>query len=352
MRCQRACGNVNAGKGAFPAGQSFSPSSSRFLLLVLTSGCDRTHVPDVSTGAPCRPYNQGARLTAYELVVEGIPATLLVDSAAGALMATGGADVVVVGADRVAANGDTANKIGTCMIAAAAATFGVPFFVAAPLTSIDLAVLSGGGIEIEERGAMELTHSGGRRVVVEGVGVWNPAFDVTAASHITGVLLLAVACVRCGSWLHAVRLHPGNHLLARLFVGDGSPHVASWLTETSRSCTCATISRGTCSAFARVPDKPAIFGVNSRQRPVTPACLPPACMRQLGPLVATNNRPFHACKQESSQRKASSRRKAMEPSTCAPSSLSTACPFPPLRPLPPLHPLQPLAPFQRSTSRP
>lgn len=138
----------------------------------------------------CRPYNQGARLTAYELVTEGIPATLIADSAAAALMMLGNVDAVVVGADRVAANGDTANKVGTCMLSLAAAAARVPFFVAAPTTSIDCEIASGAGIEIEQRDERELTHSASHkdvRVVVEGISVWNPAFDIAQAQHITGI---------------------------------------------------------------------------------------------------------------------------------------------------------------------
>jgi eIF-2B alpha/beta/delta-like uncharacterized protein len=154
--------------------------------------CRNTYnFPEVLISAQHRPYNQGARLTAYELVSERIPATLIVDSAAAALLATGRVDAVVVGADRVAANGDTANKIGTRMLAIAARAAGVPFFVAAPTTSIDLAIAQGGDIEIEERGWEEVTHAelgAGKRVAVEGIDIWNPAFDVADAADITGAL--------------------------------------------------------------------------------------------------------------------------------------------------------------------
>ena len=168
-------------------------SASR--VAVSTHICGLWHTlrqPARSAAAPCRPYNQGARLTAYELVTESIPATLIADSAAAALLATKRADAVVVGADRVAANGDTANKVGTCMLAAAAAAYGIPFFIAAPTTSIDPAIPSGEGIEIEERAANELTHerSSGAHVAAEGIGVWNPAFDVAPARHITGAATL------------------------------------------------------------------------------------------------------------------------------------------------------------------
>eukprot|EP00892_Ulva_mutabilis_P010052 jgi/Ulvmu1/7419/UM036_0079.1 len=138
-----------------------------------------------------RPYNQGARLTAFELVSEGMPATLVVDSAAAALLASGRVDAVVVGADRVVANGDTANKIGTRMLALVARAASVPFFVAAPTTSVDPGIGSGAAIEIEQRGEEEVTHAAGGkgpRVAAEGIGVWNPAFDVADAADITGII--------------------------------------------------------------------------------------------------------------------------------------------------------------------
>jgi methylthioribose-1-phosphate isomerase len=135
-----------------------------------------------------RPYNQGARLTAFELVHEGIPATLITDSMAAFLMKSKGIHGVVVGADRVAANGDTANKVGTYQLAIAARYHGVPFFVAAPLTSIDLGTPDGGSIPIEERPASELTDLAGVRIAAQGIGVWNPGFDVTPAELITGIV--------------------------------------------------------------------------------------------------------------------------------------------------------------------
>lgn len=128
-----------------------------------------------------RPYNQGARLTAYELVYEKIPASLITDSMAAALMQQKGIHAVVVGADRVVANGDTANKIGTYQLAIVAKYHKVPFYVAAPLTSIDLSRTDGGEIVIEERPPDELTHVNGQRIAASGIGVWNPAFDVTPA---------------------------------------------------------------------------------------------------------------------------------------------------------------------------
>lgn len=138
-----------------------------------------------------RPFNQGSRLTAFELVHDNIPATLIADSAAAALMQAGKVNAVIVGADRVTANGDTANKIGTYSLAVSAKHHGIPFFVAAPLTSIDLSLSSGKDIIIEERSEKELLHSRGglgEQVAASGISVWNPAFDVTPANLITGVI--------------------------------------------------------------------------------------------------------------------------------------------------------------------
>lgn len=135
-----------------------------------------------------RPYNQGARLTAFELVHDGLPATLICDSAAASLMASGKVDAVVVGADRVVANGDTANKIGTYKHAITAAHHSVPFFVAAPTSTLDPKLASGDLIDIEERPHEEITHHKGERVVVEGINVWNPSFDITPACLIEAVI--------------------------------------------------------------------------------------------------------------------------------------------------------------------
>lgn len=135
-----------------------------------------------------RPYNQGARLTAYELVHDKLPATLVLDSMVAALLRAKNVAAVVVGADRVAANGDTANKIGTYQIAVVAKHHGVPFFVAAPLTSIDLQIPSGDHIIIEERPDREMTHVGEHRIAAPGINCWNPAFDVTPASLISGII--------------------------------------------------------------------------------------------------------------------------------------------------------------------
>jgi methylthioribose-1-phosphate isomerase len=135
-----------------------------------------------------RPYLQGARLTAYEMVQEGIPVTLITDSMAGHLMSKGEVDVIVVGADRIAANGDTANKIGTYQLAVLAKRHGIPFYVAAPLSTFDPQIPDGSHITIEERPASEVTGYRDRRWAPEGVLVRNPAFDVTPADLITGII--------------------------------------------------------------------------------------------------------------------------------------------------------------------
>ncbi len=135
-----------------------------------------------------RPYLQGARLTAYELVQEGIPCTLITDSMAGHLMSRGEVDVIVVGADRIAANGDVANKIGTYALAVLARRHGIPFYVAAPLSTFDAAIPDGSHIPIEERPAAEVTGYREARWAPQGVSVRNPAFDVTPAELITGII--------------------------------------------------------------------------------------------------------------------------------------------------------------------
>ncbi len=135
-----------------------------------------------------RPYLQGARLTAWELVQEGIPCTLITDSMAGHLMSRGEVDVVVVGADRIAANGDVVNKIGTYALAVLAKRHGIPFYVAAPLSSFDPEIPDGAHITIEERPAAEVTGYRETRWAPEGVSVRNPAFDVTPAELITGIV--------------------------------------------------------------------------------------------------------------------------------------------------------------------
>src|SRR5437773_5801102 len=126
-----------------------------------------------------RPVLQGGRLTAWELVRDGISTTVITDSMAGALMQQGRVNFVVVGADRIAANGDTANKIGTYSVAVLAREHNIPFYVAAPLSTIDLNTLDGSRIPIEERSAKEVTHIGGAQMAATGALIWNPAFDVT-----------------------------------------------------------------------------------------------------------------------------------------------------------------------------
>ena len=135
-----------------------------------------------------RPYLQGARLTAWELMHDGIPVTLIADNMAGHMMARGEVDAVVVGADRIARNGDVANKIGTYSVAVLARENGLPFYVAAPLSTVDLQTPSGAEIPIEERSADEVTHHGGRRLAPVGVEVRNPAFDVTPARYVTAIV--------------------------------------------------------------------------------------------------------------------------------------------------------------------
>jgi methylthioribose-1-phosphate isomerase len=135
-----------------------------------------------------RPFMQGARLTAWELVREGIETTVITDSMSGALMCQGKVNLVVVGADRIAANGDTANKIGTYSVAVLAREHQIPFYVAAPLSTIDLNTPDGVAIPIEERNAREVTHVGGSQVAATGALVWNPAFDVTPHRFITGII--------------------------------------------------------------------------------------------------------------------------------------------------------------------
>jgi len=135
-----------------------------------------------------RPWLQGARLTAWELMQDGIPVTLLPDVAAASLLASGRIGCVVVGADRIARNGDVANKVGTYGLALAAQAAGVPFFVAAPVSTIDAAAADGSAIPIEERPAAEVTHLGAARVAAEGASVWNPAFDVTPARLVSAIV--------------------------------------------------------------------------------------------------------------------------------------------------------------------
>lgn len=135
-----------------------------------------------------RPFLQGARLTAWELIHDGIPTTVITDGMAGHFLRTGRIGCVVVGADRIAANGDVANKIGTYSVAVLAKESGVPFYVAAPVSTLDLSLASGDEIPIEQRDPSEVTHIGGVRIVPEGARVENPAFDVTPHRYVTAII--------------------------------------------------------------------------------------------------------------------------------------------------------------------
>jgi len=135
-----------------------------------------------------RPFLQGSRLTAWELMKDGIPTTVISDNMAGAMMKQGKIGAIVVGADRIAANGDVANKIGTYTVAVLAKEHGIPFYVAAPFSTIDLATPDGSKIPIEQRNAKEMTHIGGQQMVPDGVGIENPAFDVTPAKYVTAII--------------------------------------------------------------------------------------------------------------------------------------------------------------------
>jgi methylthioribose-1-phosphate isomerase len=135
-----------------------------------------------------RPFLQGARLTAWELVKDGIDTTVITDNMAGAIMRAGDIDLVVVGADRIAANGDTANKIGTYSVAVLAKEHGIPFYVAAPWSTIDLSTKDGDAIPIEERTAREVTHVGNMQLAPDGAHVRNPSFDVTPHKYITAII--------------------------------------------------------------------------------------------------------------------------------------------------------------------
>lgn len=135
-----------------------------------------------------RPLLQGARLTAWELAQRGIDATLICDNMAGLVMKEGRVQAVVVGADRITANGDAANKIGTYSVAVLAQAHGIPFYVAAPVSTFDLKLESGDQIPIEERGSQEITHGFGKQTAPEGIGVYNPAFDVTPARLIKAII--------------------------------------------------------------------------------------------------------------------------------------------------------------------
>ncbi len=135
-----------------------------------------------------RPFLQGARLTAWELTRDGIDTTVITDSMSGAMMSGGQVDLVVVGADRIAANGDVANKIGTYTVAVLAKEHGIPFYVAAPISTIDLSTPDGSTIPIEERNQREVTHLGSTRLTPEAAKIRNPAFDVTPHRYVTAII--------------------------------------------------------------------------------------------------------------------------------------------------------------------
>lgn len=154
---------------------------------VIRAGVAEGHIQRVFA-TETRPWNQGARLTVWELQQDGIDATLVADSAAAHLMRTGQVQWVVVGADRICANGDVANKIGTCQLAIVARHCGVKFMVVAPSSTVDMATASGDRIEIEERDPAELLAFRGQRTVAEGVRAWNPVFDVTPHDLIDAIV--------------------------------------------------------------------------------------------------------------------------------------------------------------------
>ncbi len=154
---------------------------------VIRAAIERGHTIDVLADET-RPFLQGARLTAWELMKDNIPTTVACDNMAAHLMSKGRIQAVIVGADRIAANGDTANKIGTYGVSILAREFGIPFYVAAPWATIDLATLTGEGIPIEQRSAYEVTHSNGRQMTPDNVGIENPAFDVTPAKYIAAII--------------------------------------------------------------------------------------------------------------------------------------------------------------------
>ena len=135
-----------------------------------------------------RPFLQGSRLTAWELMKDGIPTTVISDNMAGAMMSYGKIGAIVVGADRIAANGDVANKIGTYTVAVLAKEHGIPFYVAAPISTVDLATADGSGIPIEKRNIKEVSHIAGKQMVPDGVEIENPAFDVTPAKYVAAII--------------------------------------------------------------------------------------------------------------------------------------------------------------------
>ena len=154
---------------------------------VIRAAIERGHKIDVFADET-RPFLQGARLTAWELMKDNIPTTVLCDNMAGALMRQGRIQAVIVGADRIAANGDVANKIGTYGVSILAKEHGIPFYVAAPWSTVDLATAHGDLIPIEQRAAREVTHANGKQMTPHGVAIENPAFDVTPAKYVTAII--------------------------------------------------------------------------------------------------------------------------------------------------------------------
>jgi methylthioribose-1-phosphate isomerase len=154
---------------------------------VIRAAIERGHKLDVFADET-RPFLQGARLTAWELMKDNIPTTVLCDNMAAALMRQGRIQAVIVGADRIAANGDVANKIGTYGVSILAKEHGIPFYVAAPWSTLDLQTATGEGIPIEQRDACEVTHSNGKQMTPHGVAIENPAFDVTPAKYVTAII--------------------------------------------------------------------------------------------------------------------------------------------------------------------
>lgn len=154
---------------------------------VIRAAVEKGHEIDVLADET-RPYLQGARLTAWELMKDDIKTTVLCDNMSAHLMSKGRIQAVIVGADRIAANGDTANKIGTYGVAILAREHGIPFYVAAPWSTIDINTAHGGLIPIEQRNPREVTHSNGIQMTPDGVGIENPAFDVTPAKYITAII--------------------------------------------------------------------------------------------------------------------------------------------------------------------
>nr|WP_295379492.1 S-methyl-5-thioribose-1-phosphate isomerase [Pseudoxanthomonas sp.] len=180
---------IAAGSGVLTHCNTGSLATAGFgtALGVIRAGVAQGRIGRVFAGET-RPWQQGARLTAWELQQDGIPATLIADSAASHLLKTGAVQWVVVGADRICANGDTANKIGTYQLAIAARHHGARFMVVAPSSTVDMATPDGEAIEIEERDPGELLGIGGVRTVAEGIAAWNPVFDVTPASLIDAIV--------------------------------------------------------------------------------------------------------------------------------------------------------------------